>query len=116
MHESFGRPQQKLDSVHKEIVDELHIVEKLGKQLKIDIELIAQAGYYAGFADRSQISDDDILGGRVVFASANFAAVKSVVSTVEKRAKVEKILDDAGFEHLITVRLITYAQTWHDFF
>jgi hypothetical protein len=75
--------------------------------------LIPEAGYYAAAA---QISPDDILQDRVVFASNNFQAVKAIVHTEEKRNIVEKILDDAGFEHLITVRFITGKETYSDFF
>ncbi len=59
-----------------------------------------------------QLLDDDILQDRVVFALNNFAAIKAIVHTEEKRNIVEKILDDAGFEHLITVRLITAKETF----
>ncbi len=103
-------------SIYEEIVDELNFQGKRRNKLKIDIQLIAEAGYYAGFADRAQISDDDILQDRVVFASNNFAAIKAIVFTEKKRNIVEKILDDAGFEHLITVRLITGKETYSDFF
>ena len=111
----MAKPRQKLDSVYKEIVNELNIQGQKRHDLKTDIELIAKAGYYAGASDKSQITDEDILADRVVFASNNFMAINAVVSTAEKRAKNEKILDDAGFEHLITVRFISNAETWADF-
>lgn len=102
--------------MYKEIILELNIQGKLRNELKVDIELIALAGYNAGAADISQITDEDILADRVVFATNNSMAIEAVVASAEKRDKVEKILDDAGFEHLITVRLISSAETWTDFF
>ena len=115
-HESYEKPQNMLDIVYEQIVKELNIQGKRRMKLKIDIELIAETGYYAAAADPAQISPDDILSDRVVFASNNFQAVKSVVRTEEKRDIVEKILDDAGFEHLIPVRFITSQDTFSDFF
>lgn len=114
-HEGFGKPQHNLDVIYNEIAKELNIQGKLKEKLKIDIELIGAAGYYAAAADPSQISDEDFFADRVVFASNNFMAIKRIVSTEERRKIVEKILDDAGFEHLITVRLIASNETWGDF-
>ena len=54
-HESYEKPQNMLNIVYEQIVKELNIQGKLRNKLKIDIELIAEAGYYAGFADRAQI-------------------------------------------------------------
>jgi hypothetical protein len=113
-HKSLGKPQHRLDAVYNKIANQLNINQNLGLKYKTDTELIAEAGYYAGFADRSQISADDILGDRVLFASNNFAAIERIVSKSEKRAIVEKILDDSGFEHLITVRFISSKETWTD--
>jgi hypothetical protein len=116
-HKSYEKPQSMLDIiVYEQIVKELNIQGKCRNKLKIDIELIAEAGYYAAAADPALISPGDILQDRVVFASNSFQAVKAIVHTEEKRNIVEKILDDAGFEHLITVRFITGKETYSDFF
>jgi len=113
--EYLMKSQKKLNSVYNAIVKEFQIGEKLKEKMKIDIELITEAGYYAGCAISSQISPEAYLQGKVVFASANFRAIKKLLWTKEKRDIVEKIIDDNGFEHLITVRLISDNIKWKDF-
>lgn len=76
-------------------------------ELKTNIELIVEAGYYAGCAVSAQICAEDYLQeDRVVFASTNFRAIQRLLGTKEKRDIVEKLIDDNGFEHLLTVRMI----------
>lgn len=107
-------PQAFLDGVYEEVANAFNLVGKTRINMKTDIELLALAGYAA--ASSPQISDEDIFGDRVVFASNNFKCVKRVLYTEQKRKTFEKIIDDKGLEHLITVRLITREQTWIDFF
>jgi hypothetical protein len=113
--ESMAKPQENLDLIYTEIADAFDLKGKTRDKLKVDIELIAEAGFYAAAADPSQICDKDIFNDKVVFASANFQCVKRLVNTPAKRQILEKIIDDNGFEHLATVRFINHKLMWEDF-
>jgi len=113
--EMLKKSQRKLDTVFSEIAKEFKIGRKMQLKLKTDIELIVEAGYYAGCAVSEQICAEDYLQDRVVFASANFRAIQRLLGTKEKRDLVEKLIDNNGFEHLITVRMIGENLLWKDF-
>lgn len=109
-------PQSRLDSMFKEISEELELEPKMAESMRADIEMIASAGYHSAASSKFQISDDDYLRSDVVFASANFAAVERIVGTPEKRSIVERIVDNNAMEHLIAVRFISEpSQSWADY-
>jgi len=84
------KSQVKLHRLYSDIVKELNIAGSMQNKLRTDIELIVEAGYYAGSALENQISAEDYLLGIVVFASANYHAIHRLVGTKEKRDVVEK--------------------------
>jgi hypothetical protein len=102
-------------SVYEKIVNQLNILGECRQNYKEEIKLVAQAGYYAAAATDCPTTDADFHNYRVVFASNNFMATEAVVSTPAKREIVEKILNGADFEFLITVRLITSHKIWTDY-
>ena len=80
---------------------------------QVDIRSIAIAGYAAASATQ-QISTEAFLGDKAVYALANFEVVKRFLDTPDKIKRFEKIIDEHGLEHLITVRYISGGQ-WKDY-
>jgi hypothetical protein len=95
--ECLTLPRQEVTSVYEKIVNQLNIQGECRQNYKEEIELVAQAGYYAAAATDCQTTDADFHNDRVVFASNNFMATEVVVSTPAKRENVEKILNDVSF-------------------
>jgi hypothetical protein len=108
------KDDEQLEMVFEEIADSLNIQGRLREKGKIDIQLIAYAGYAAASAVH-QLSDEDVLAGKVVFASNNFKIIRRILLTKEKQDKVDLAIRRMGFEHLNTVRFISKHQTWKDF-
>jgi hypothetical protein len=109
------KDDEQLNMVYEEIANSLNIHGKLREKAKIDIQPIAYAGYAAASAVH-QLSDEEVLAGRVVFASNNFKIIKRILNTREKQDKVDLAIRRMGFEHLNTVRFISKQQTWRDFY
>lgn len=112
-HDSSFKDQRSLDAVVNAISKSLNFTLTAKELMRIDMEMIAEAGYYAAGAVRSQVPDEAIFSCSVVFASSNFNALKRILGTEEKRKEVERIIDLYGFEHLITVRFIS-NEGWYD--
>lgn len=83
------------------------------ERMRNDMELIAEAGYCAAGAIRSQVPDDALFSSRVVFASGNSKALKRLLGNKVKEKEFERNVDLYGFEHLITVRFIS-LEGWYD--
>jgi hypothetical protein len=109
------KDDEQLNMVYEEIANSLNIHGKLREKAKVDIQPIAYAGYAAASAVH-QLSDEEVLAGRVVFASNNFKIIKRILNTREKQDKVDLAIRRMGFEHLNAVRFISKQQTWRDFY
>lgn len=107
------KEQQILDGLVDSIAKSLNLTESAIKNMRNDIELIAEAGYCSAGAIESQVPAEAIRKASVVFASGNFQALKSILGTKEKQEEVERLIDLFGFEHLIPVRFIS-KDGWYD--
>ncbi len=109
------KDEEQLNMVYEEIVNDLNIQGNLRRKAQKYIQLIAYAGYAAA-STVQQLSDEDVLSGRVVFASNNLKLIKRIMNTTEKQEKVDLALRRMAFEHLNTVRFISKQQTWRDYY
>lgn len=112
------KPEDALNKVFLDIIQRLSITnKKTAMKLQTDIKTIASAGYYAATA---AMEHEDLLeatiAGTVVFASNNFKCIRALLKTKEKQVMFEDVLNDNGFEHLITVRHVSNIGTFEDYF
>ena len=112
------KPEDALNKVFLEIIHRLSITNaKTAMKLQTNIKTIALGGYYAATA---AMEHEDLLeatiGGTVVFGSNNFKCIRALLKTKEKQAMFEGVLNDNGFEHLITVRHVSNIGTFEDYF
>ena len=97
-----------LDDVYSEIETALDIRGHKVAKVKTCVQMICLAGHAARAAGLDKGK------GRVVFATANYQAVRRVLGNEEKVAVVKRILAKHGLAPLVRVRLITREGTWRD--
>ena len=94
----------KMERITDLIIDSVGVKPaRVAKKLRNDIQLISLAGFIAG---SSQIPSEAVASCSVVFATANFRFIRAVLKEQRKRDIIEKIIDDAGLEHLIPIVVI----------
>eukprot|EP01036_Dinobryon_divergens_P030782 gene30782-40081_t len=102
--DGFKVSNDKMERISDLIIDSVGIKSaRASKKLRNDIQLISLAGFIAG---SSQISSEAVATCSVVFATANFRFISAVLKEQRKRDIIEKIIDDAGLEHLIPIVVI----------
>lgn len=100
-----------IDAMNEAFALAFNVTAKQGLKYSATVETIALAGLYTACSVPDQITDEDVILNRVVFATANARAVSRLLLTEEKQIIFEKILDKYGFGHLIGIRLISYTDT-----
>ena len=102
--DGFKVSNDKIKRISDLIIDSVGIKSaRVPKKLRNDIQLISLAGFIAG---SSQISSEAVATCSVVFATANIRFFSAVLKEQRKRDIIEKIIDDAGLEHLIPIVVI----------
>jgi hypothetical protein len=102
---------ESVDAMNEAFAIAFNVTAKQGLKYSATVETIALAGLYTACSAPGQISDDDVILNRVVFATANARAISRLLLTDEKQMVFEGILDKFGFGHLIGIRLISYTDT-----
>ena len=102
--EGFEVSSKKIDRVCSDIINKVGMKgTRAIKKLQNDVKLISLAGFIAG---SSQISNEAVSTLSVVFATANSRFVGAILASQSKRDAIEKIIDDAGLEHLIPIIVV----------
>jgi len=107
------KPEGLMEKVFQEICSELKIGPKTRTKYKVDLKLVAEVGY--AVASSPDLTDEDVLGDRVVFVSGNFKFIQRALSTPEKRKLFEMVIKENALEHMITTRCILSNGTYRDY-
>lgn len=114
--EGDGKSHRGIYYLINTIFKSLDIKGKYADQLRLDLENVLIAYYYAAAASVEQIPDEKIFKDKVFFATSNLPMLKLVFGSAEKCRKVERLVDNHGFEHLVEVRMIFLKNnTWSDY-
>lgn len=114
--EGDGKSQISIDFLVNAVIESLDIKGKNAEKMRLSLEILVIAGYYAAAASTEHISDEKLFDGKVYFASSNLRMLKRILGSKQKCREVERLIDLHGYEHLIDVRMIILeTDTWSEY-